>query len=228
MPQAVVTHNSGAGSELGHLGSWLTARGFEVVKVNRDSDISVTIADEADLLIMMGSKWSVARPMTKPGDDPHAAEAIATEIDLIQRRISEDRPTLGLCFGGQLLCRALGGEVNHLGSMFMEWETPESPLPQATHEWFFAHEDHFTLPPQTKPLAEAEHATVMFRHGRAWGLQFHPEIDARLLRLWFDEFGFDDASVQHLIDHAERHAKVNELNAFSLFDEIWTEMTRSI
>lgn len=226
MPSVVITHNSGAGSELGHLGSWLSARDFEITKVNRDLGIDATIADEADLLIMLGSRWSVARPMTRPEDDAHAALAISTEIELVERRISRDRPTLGICFGGQLLCRALGGDVNHLGSMFMEWETPKSDLPQITQEWFFGHEDHFTLPPHAEPIAEADHATVVFRHGRAWGLQFHPEVNGEILGMWFDEFGYEDSTVQHLIDHAQLNDAVNEANAFALLDEIWADMSR--
>lgn len=225
MPTVVVTHNSGAGGELGHLGTWLNERRFDVELVNRDTTpITATVADDADLLVMLGSKWSVARPMDRPGDDPHAAAAIAAEIELIQRRTIQDRPTLGICFGGQLLCHALGGQVRHLDSMFMDWETPQASIPELGREWFFVHEDHFTLPHHAQTLAEADHATVAFRHGSAWGLQFHPEVDARILDIWFDDLGMDRKKVDRHIDLVLTRPEANRTDAHALFDAIWARM----
>jgi GMP synthase-like glutamine amidotransferase len=226
MPTVVVTHNTGAGGELGHLGTWLNARRFDVQLINRDTTpITVDAADDADLLVMLGSKWSVARPMDRAGDDPHADAAIAAEIELIQRRAAQDQPTLGICFGGQLLCKALGGEVQHLGSMFMDWETPQASIAELAREWFFVHEDHFTLPRHAQTLAEADHATVAFRHGQAaWGLQFHPEVDARILDIWFEDLGMDRAKVNRHIDHVLPRAEVNQAEAHRLFDTIWSRM----
>lgn len=224
MPTAVVTHNSGPGGELGHLGTWLSTRGFDVELVDRDRPFTADVADDADLLVMLGSKWSVARPMNRADDDAHAAAAIATEIELARRRVAQDRPTLGICFGGQLLSRALGGQVRHLDRMFMEWETPRSAVAEVGREWFFVHEDHIALPVDALALAEADHATVAFRQGRAWGLQFHPEVDARILDLWFDDLGMDRAQVDRHIDRLRAREEANRAEAHALFDLIWSRV----
>ena len=225
MPTAVVTHNSGPGGELGHLGTWLSSRSFDVELVNRDQAITADVADGADLLVMLGSKWSVARPMTRTGDDPHASAAIATELELVRRRVAQDLPTLGICFGGQLLSRALGGQVLHLEQLFMDWETPTSSVAEVGREWFFVHEDHIILPDHAIALAEADHATVAFRRGRAWGLQFHPEVDARILDLWFDDLGLDRAKVDRHIDRLLTREDANRAEAHALFDDIWSRIS---
>lgn len=226
MPTAVVTHNSGAGGELGHLGTWLETRRFDVALVNRDQDPTVDAADNADLLVMLGSKWSVARPMTLASDDSHAASTIATEIELVRRRVARDLPVLGICFGAQLLCRALGGQVHHLENRFMDWHSPDSHIAEVSREWFFVHEDHIALPHHAMTLAEADHATVAFQQGRSWGLQFHPEVDARILDVWFDDLGMDRAQVDRHIDRVLTRQEENRGEAHALFDLIWSRMSR--
>jgi hypothetical protein len=42
----------------------------------------------------------------------------------------------------------------------------------------------FTTPPGASELARSATGPQAFRHGRSLGLQFHPELDPDLLRLW--------------------------------------------
>lgn len=114
--------------------------------------------------------------------------------------VAQRIPTLGICYGHQLLAHALGGQVgdNPLG---IEVGTEQIRLlPAAAQDPLFAglpdplpaHVAHLqavlALPPGAVPLAEGRRA----RHqafvvgGCAWGVQFHPEFDAEVTRAYLE------------------------------------------
>lgn len=108
-------------------------------------------------------------------------------------------PTLGVCYGHQLLAYAFGGEVGvnprgtQEGTTTVEL-TPEGradPLLGALGaEKFDAQVSHaqsaLTLPPGAIRLAfDGWDANQSFRIGQnAWGVQFHPEMDADIARTY--------------------------------------------
>ena len=171
---AVVISNPTVGAELGHLEPWLRDNGFDVRRLVRDDILAADAADDADLVIVLGSEWTLARTMDAPHDPPQAAAAIAAEIELVRRRVEQDKPLLGICFGGQLLSQALGGEVTRQDAAHIAWETPETDVEELRAPWVLLHNDAFTVPPGAELLAEADHAPIAFRHVRAWGVQLHP------------------------------------------------------
>jgi len=106
-------------------------------------------------------------------------------------------PTLGICFGHQLLGQALGGlvEVNprgrEMGSVRVRLLEAD-PLLGAAASPFVAnmsHRDSVTrLPPGARVLGETErdpHAALRFGP-RSWGVQFHPEFDGDVMRGYID------------------------------------------
>jgi GMP synthase (glutamine-hydrolysing) len=100
-------------------------------------------------------------------------------------------PTLGICYGHQLLAYALGGEVGFLPqqrevgtiAITLKPEAQADPLLGGLPESILVQLSHrqavLTLPPDVTHLASsamAEHQA--FRYGeQVWGLQFHPEFD---------------------------------------------------
>jgi GMP synthase (glutamine-hydrolysing) len=120
------------------------------------------------------------------------------EKDFIRRAIAQDIPFLGICLGGQLLAAALGGlvsrhtvaEVGFYDVQFTEAGQHDplfSGLPgyQKVFHW---HEDAFEIPAGGVLLATTETTrNQAFRYGRrAYGLQYHIELNSELFDLWLE------------------------------------------
>ncbi len=123
------------------------------------------------------------------------SEALA---DWLAEAVPMGVPVLGVCYGHQLLAHALGGEVDYhpagpeVGTVPVRL-TPDAhrdPLLGKLPEAFYAHATHaqsvVRLPDNAVRLAgndyEPHHA---FRVGeRAWGVQFHPEFDTRIMHTY--------------------------------------------
>ena len=125
---------------------------------------------------------------------------------------------LGICLGGQLLARALGAEVRPAERLEAGWleiePTPEAAgdallahlrAPVGVYQW---HTDVFDLPDGAVRLARSEQSeNQAFRYGeRAWGLQFHPEVDAPLFAGWMQNYAEAPARVG--IDRDELEAAI--------------------
>jgi GMP synthase (glutamine-hydrolysing) len=123
----------------------------------------------------------------------------------LARLVAHGTPVLGICFGHQLLADALGGVAgDHPGGMeigTVEVElTPEAaddPLLRGLPPRFDAHVVHrqsaLRLPEDAVRLAgNSFEPTQAFRVGpSAWGVQFHPEFDADIMRGYVDRLAED-------------------------------------
>ncbi len=145
-------------------------------------------AAEAAGLIILGGAMSA-------NDDarcPHFPDLLA----LIRAFTLAAKPVLGVCLGGQLIARAMGGRVieqarGEFGFTALHGRdgVAEDPLlggldlPAHIMQW---HNDHFTLPPDAAHLLESETCPGQaFRVGaRTWGFQCHFEVDAPILARW--------------------------------------------
>ena len=91
---------------LGNFGPVLRDRGYEIVFVDAWSesfaDDLAAVAD-AELLVVLGS----ARGVYEAAEHPF----ISTEIAFLRERLARTAPTLGVCFGAQIIAAALGSEV---------------------------------------------------------------------------------------------------------------------
>jgi GMP synthase-like glutamine amidotransferase len=158
-------------------------------------------ADGADYdgLVVMGG------PMSAVSDEGFPTRR--AEIDLLAGALRSGLPTLGVCLGAQLLAAAAGGTV-YPGATGPEigWAPVEltdragddpllAGLPRrlTVLHW---HGDTFDLPPAATLLAtNARYRSQAFRSGaRAWGLQFHLEVDRSAVAAFLDAFGADAGS----------------------------------
>jgi len=114
--------------------------------------------------------------------------------------VSAQTPVLGICYGHQLLAHALGGRVarnpngREIGTVEVSLNAAASDdaLLGAFPSEFPVQASHveavLDLPKQATLLAstslDAHHAFHV--GGRAWGVQFHPEFDADIMRGYLD------------------------------------------
>ncbi len=123
-------------------------------------------------------------------------EALAPEVELIAEAVARELPFLGVCLGSQLLARATGGENLRLERRLVQWHPltvldPSDPvlgaIPTGAHGLHW-NEDGFEPPPGAVEVYERPQGgrAEGFRVGRlAWGVQFHPEVDAAALDGWY-------------------------------------------
>ena len=176
------------------LGEVFTESGFDVstfdVVPARDPDNpvrEVTFPDPApfDAIVPLGARWA-AYDDTVPW--------IAAEMAMVRAALDSGTGVLGVCFGGQLLARALGGTVARSPEPEIGWhdvDTGDTALVPGG-PWFQWHFDRFTAPPGAHTVARNAHAVQAFSLGRALGLQFHPEVDGALVEQWITEDTNDD------------------------------------
>lgn len=131
-------------------------------------------------------------------------------------------PVLGICYGHQLLAHAWGGSVDYhprgreMGTTVVRTHAAaqDDPLFAGTSPQFPVHVTHqqsvLTLPAAATVLASNDfepHHAVRFRE-RCWGLQFHPEFDAEVMRAYLDARA--EPLTREGFDLAEMHAAVHE------------------
>lgn len=133
-------------------------------------------------------------PMNVDQIDEHPH--LVTEVRLVREAIEREMPILGICLGSQLLAKALGAPVRANPRKEIGWYEVErseagrtDPLfrhlrdVEPVFQW---HGDTFDLPEGAVHLASSRLCTNQaFRYGdRAYGLQFHLEVDGPLIERW--------------------------------------------
>ena len=155
-----------------------------------------------EILIVMGGSMGVA----DVGDVRYPF--LELEVTLLRRALAARQPLLGICLGAQLLAHAAGGRVYPLtrpgpaGKRTPAREVGFAPVrylgverepallglrpEEMVLHW---HGDTFDLPADAVRLAETDTCpNQAFRIGdHAFGLQFHPEVDASMARDWAQE-----------------------------------------
>jgi GMP synthase-like glutamine amidotransferase len=161
---------------------------------------------------------------------PDAPAWVNDEVAWLARALEAEVPVLGLCFGGQALALAAGGEVvaaepAEVG--WMEIETSEPDLIPAG-PWLHYHYDQLVMPPGGRELARSAAGTTAFELGPSLGLQFHPESTPEIAAAWERQDvrrqaspGWDPAA---LAAQGERARAIAERSAHRLFDAWWERM----
>jgi GMP synthase (glutamine-hydrolysing) len=112
-------------------------------------------------------------------------EELPWMVEAARWLISHDLPTLGVCFGHQLLAFAHGGVVRPQRPEYGVYDVEivaEDPLFSGLSNPFAAFESHFDavveVPENARVLARSDRAVQALAFGdRVRGVQFHPEFD---------------------------------------------------
>jgi len=165
----------------GFIADAFEARGAELAVHLFPDDGPLPAFDDADYIVVMGSVSSVNDP------DPW----IAAELDWLRAADQAGLPVLGICFGAQAICAALGCRVETMERKEIGWFTVDSLDQDAVPAgpWLEFHNDRCLPPPSATVLARNEAGIQAFRLGRHFAVQFHPEVDGPQLKRWLDSMG---------------------------------------
>jgi len=157
----------------------IEAAGYRIDRIDvADPAFAAVDLNAPDLLIMMGGPMGVYEQGRHPW--------ITCQLRRLERRLAAGLPTLGVCFGAQMIAAALGAKVypghrKEVGFHPVQIETgvPANPLASLRGvpvlHW---HGDSFELPAGAERLASSHvYANQAFRIGtNVLALQFHAEM----------------------------------------------------
>jgi GMP synthase (glutamine-hydrolysing) len=198
----------------GHLTDWLDERAIErdILRIQED-DRKVDPA-AYHFVVALGS-WRGAY---------EDIEWIHREEALLRDAHRRGVPVLGICFGSQLLARALGGEAFRRSRPEVGWlmvrARDEALVPEGP--WLIWHFDSFSLPPGAELLADTPESPQAYAIGRSLGIQFHAEVTAETVADWLakhgDELERRGVGARQLLDEAPERTREARALALQLFD----------
>lgn len=198
-PVAIFRHSPTEGP--GYFAIFLEAHRIPWILIPLDQGAPVPAsADAYSGLCFMGGPMSVNDDL--PWIDPVCA--------LIRDAVGKDIPVLGHCLGGQLMSKALGGQVTRNPVKEIGWsQASASPdaiarawlgefaeQPQTIFQW---HGETFSLPEgATRLLSNDYCSNQMFALGPHLGMQCHTEMLPEMIATWCEQWAEEASAVAHL------------------------------
>jgi GMP synthase-like glutamine amidotransferase len=198
----------------GHLTAWLDERGIERDVLRIQEDEREVDPAAYDFVAVLGS-WHGAY---------EDIEWIHREEALLADAHERGVPILGICFGSQLLAKALGGEAFRRDDPEVGWlkvrTLDETLVPEGP--WLVWHFDSFNLPPGAELLADTAESPQAYRIGRSLGIQFHAEVTAGTVAAWLADHAGDlersGVNTRALLDEAPERTREARALALRMFD----------
>jgi GMP synthase (glutamine-hydrolysing) len=221
VPRLLVIEH-GSNDPAGPLGDWLRAAGLDldVRDAGAGQQLPGDLSGHDGLLVLGGSMGAT---------DDDVAPWLPQVRALLRAAVTGEVPTLGVCLGGQLLAVANGGRLGpnpdgpEIGAQLVAKRAAAAldplfgpmPITPDVIQWHW--DAVLDLPPGAIHLASSPTCEYQaFRLGRlAWGLQFHIETTAELIREWAAE----DAEV--LVDYDLERILARSDVAHADVAEVW-------
>jgi len=165
--------------------------------IARGASISTYLCPPSELPSLDGVDYAVVLgAIPSVNDDGPEDLWIRQELAWLRAADAAGVPVLGICFGAQALCAALGGTVEQAPVKEVGWrrvETVDEALVPAG-PWLEFHGDRCLPPPEAAILATNEVGVQAFSIGRHLAVQFHPEVDGEQLSGWLEAGGRAEAA----------------------------------
>jgi GMP synthase-like glutamine amidotransferase len=174
----------------GYLGEVLSRLNipWHVIAVDRNTPIP-SDTDHCSGLVFMGGPMSVNDPLPWIGQ----------ELALIRKAHTRGLPVLGHCLGGQLISKALGGEVTANPVREIGWHSVRKVPGPTAESWlgelpsrmdlFHWHGETFSIPSDAGLILENDHcAHQAFASGNTLALQCHVEMTAPMVVEWTSRY----------------------------------------
>lgn len=188
MPKRAIFIEHDHVSEGGPIWKRFEERGYEVTRFKIVDEANFNTPNvkvewpnflDFDVVVPMGAPWGA-------WEDDRIGNWLQPEIEQLREVHSAGIPILGICFGGQLMARILGGSVARAPKAELGWHLimsdDEVLIPRGP--WFQYHWDRWQLPHGATEIARTPLSSQAFTFGRTLALQFHPEIDLNVLDQW--------------------------------------------
>ncbi|MGA7178521.1 MAG: type 1 glutamine amidotransferase [Thiobacillaceae bacterium] len=202
----------------GYLGTFLTAKGIPHTQISVDTGEAVPSGTNGySGLVLMGGPMSV-------NDNLPWIEPV---LNLVRDAVKHSVPVLGHCLGGQLMSKALGGNITRNPVKEIGWglvnkvkdDLAPSWLGPLPHEFevFHWHGETFSLPDGAQHLLENQYCArqAYLLGDRHLGLQCHVEMTEAMIRAWC-EIGADEIAQARSSPAVESPAAMQENVAFRL------------
>lgn len=176
---------------------------FTLIRIDQ-GEVVPNSTDTYSALVFMGG------PMSVNDDLPW----INKELELIRQATQKNMPVLGHCLGGQLICKALGGEVTANQVKEIGWHHVQTLKNTASDKWlnklpnefeaFHWHGETFSIPEGANPILKSEYCDHQaFVMQNTLALQCHVEMTADLVSEWSREYADELATTTESVQSAE-------------------------
>jgi GMP synthase-like glutamine amidotransferase len=213
-PVAIFRHSPTEGP--GYFAIFLEQQGipWELIAIDEDATVPTSI-DGFSGLCFMGGPMSVNDPL--PWIDLVCA--------LIREALAKNVPVIGHCLGGQLMSKALGGQVTRNPVKEIGWSSAHCADNAIAHHWlgdfagksgtvFQWHGETFSIPTgATRLLANGYCANQMFVLGPHLAMQCHVEMTPEMIATWCEQWADEAIAVADQPSAQTPEAMLAEISA---------------
>ena len=195
-PVAIFRHSPTEGP--GYFAIFLEQHGIPWQLIAIDAGEAVPASPEAfSGLCFMGG------PMSVNDDLPWIEQA----CDLIRMAAARNIPVIGHCLGGQLMSKAMGGEITRNPAKEIGWGEADGENNATARAWlgpyagksgtvFQWHGETFSIPSGAARLLSNVHCNnQMFALGPHLAMQCHVEMTPEMIAAWCDQWSDEAAAV---------------------------------
>lgn len=216
-PVVIFRHASTEGP--GYLGAFLDEKNIPwyLVKIDEGEPLPASILGSSGMVLMGG-------PMSVNDDLPWIPSLLA----LIREAVQHDIPVLGHCLGGQLMSKALGGEVTKNAVKEIGWGVVDVSQNALAKTWFGEietfnsfhwHGETFSMPKGSTHLLSSPYC-----QNQAWGkgkhlaFQCHIEMTTDMVKTWCEvgESELKESAASPAVQQAGQMQQELELHCFFL------------